>query len=126
MATRTKKETSTTEPKTTTRASAKAANNDNGYISSEEALRRIREKEVNELRTKGKEFYNTHKKIGIVKETPYCGVPDVNSNVVGFLQPPNTYIVYDEIISGDDEKGSFWDIGGGRFINKDWEVHVFE
>lgn len=61
--------------------------------------------------------------IGLVTDTPYLGSPNINSNVVGILKAGATYPICGEI--NDSEKGNFWDIGGGRFINKDWDVAVF-
>ena len=62
-------------------------------------------------------------KIGMIKDTPYLTIPNLNSNVSGFLKGGSVYTVYNEI--NDPDKGSFWDIGGNRFINKDWDVMIF-
>lgn len=62
-------------------------------------------------------------KIGMIQDTPYLTVPNLNSNVSGFLKAGAVYTVYNEI--NDPENGSFWDIGGNRYVNKDWNVMIF-
>ena len=66
------------------------------------------------------------KRIGLLIDTPYCVTPDANTNIGGILKAGDVYTVYGEINSDDEEKGSFYDIGLNRYINKVWNVEVFE
>ena len=65
---------------------------------------------------------NKHIRIGLITDTPYCSKPSLNTNVVGVLPKGSVFDVKKEI-DGDD--GSFWDIGLGRYINKDWNVIIY-
>lgn len=102
---------------------AKKKTEEINYVSKNEVEQVLAEKSIKSTE-RAVEANKSKKRIGLKINTPYCSVPDINSNIGGILNAGNTYVVYNEIDNG--ENGSFYDIGGNRYINKDWDVIIFE
>jgi hypothetical protein len=55
---------------------------------------------------------------------PYTSVPSINSPATGILDRGQTFYVMEEVDT--KEEGSFYKVGPNMYINKDWNIKVYE
>lgn len=75
-----------------------------------------------EAKRKSREYMETHKRIRLITDVPYTLKPNKFEDVAGTLKAGKTFFVIDEITN---ETGEYWQVGYQQFVNKDWEVIVY-